>query len=378
VLEKDLDILILDLRRSLFMNFISKSTLVILIWSAIAVGNILALTNEYNYQVYGVVPEHKPNIKIDGNLNEKVWSVVPIMGEFHFIKETDSRTKERQTLARVFYTKKAIYISIECLETDVGGIKRNIKDNTENAYWFDDCLEIYLETGRTYKKFHKLVVNPNGVLWAAKVQNDDSDATWQARSGIKSAATVGVKSWSVELRIPYAGFTKKPAPGDLWTFNIRRIRWGKKKRLEDSSWSPGATYNNPWRFGHLYFESAPGVLDVNKIMVLSKRRNNATIEVMLGDSRLFLEGNRAIINRELQKMKKLISTLKLEFNTLRNDTKSAKERAEINAEYLKLKKIAGKGEIDSKTMALIISPLKSLRYRANSLLWNMKWRKMAK
>ena len=208
-------------------NLITKKMLIGGVLSVLAIGNLQALTNEYNYQAYGVQPEKDVKIKLDGKLDEAEWKRTPSLGEFHFIKNIDDQTEERQTVSRVFYTPEAIYIGIECYETDIDGVVRKIKSNSNKTYWSDDCLEVYLETGRTYKKFYKLAINPNGVVWAMRVKNDDYDDTWQARSGVAGGASVGKDRWTVEIKIPYKSFARKPQAGNLWTFNIRRIRWGR-------------------------------------------------------------------------------------------------------------------------------------------------------
>ena len=58
-----------------------------------------------NYQVYGVRPEPGAEVVLDGRLDEAIWSRVSSMGEFHFMEQIDSRTPERQTVVKVFYTE---------------------------------------------------------------------------------------------------------------------------------------------------------------------------------------------------------------------------------------------------------------------------------
>lgn len=363
------------------MNSKMRQLLVGSLFTILLIGELHALTNEYNYQVYGVQPEKNVKITIDGKLNEQPWLRTPSMGEFHFIRNIDDQTEERQTVAKVFYTPEAIYLSVECYETEIDGIIRKITNNKNQAYWFDDCLEIYLETGRTYKKFYKFVINPNGVLWAMRVNNDDYDNTWQARAGVVGAAVVGKDRWTVEMRIPYTGFTKEPQTGDLWTFNIRRIRWGKKKKLEDSSWSPGASYSNPWRFGHLYFEKEAGQVNINTILELSRGKQGATVEVMLGKGRMFLESNSTIVDRDLMEIKKLLDQGELVLKRLelpKNELKKLFGKYETcRNKFSSLTKRRKQGDVSAETMALILLPLKSLRRQITSLIWDVKWRQMS-
>lgn len=336
-----------------------------------------ALTDVYNYQVYGVKLKNTPNVKLDGKLDDKIWQDIPAMGEFHFVKNIDDKTEERQTLAKVFYTKHAIYLGIECLETSVDEIQKKIMSENIQTYWSDDCIEVYLESGRTYKKFYKLAVNPNGVLWAMKTRGGESDSTWKERSQIRTLASVSRCGWSLEIIIPYDGLSKAPSPGDLWVFNIRRLRWGKKRQIEDSSWSPGASYYNSWRFGHIYFLGADGQYGIDKLIELSREKKGAIVEVMAGKGRMFLQANEGIVDKELDSLDK---TLKEANEMLKNQAISEKpphmlfERYNrVREKYDHLRKLRGDGALSSAKMSRIFLPLKELKYEAEAIVWDEKW-----
>lgn len=318
-----------------------------------------ALTDLRNIQVYGVRPEPEGSMKIDGKLDEPEWRRTPSMGGFHFIDKIDARTPERQTMARLFHTKDALYLAVECLETDVP--QAALRSNQVDTYWSDDCVEVYLDPGRTLARFFKLAVNPNGILWAMKVEGANYDLSWQARCGAEAAASKAAGSWTVELRVPYSGLACVPQGDDLWACNVRRIRWGKERKLEDSSWSPNAGPSNPWRLGNLYFELQDGMVNSGKLMALCQEGGGGTVEVALGIGSMLLQDNASVVDARLEALGKALGP----------------GMDALKARRDQLQRERGQGPVTDATMAKLLAPLEELRGQVESLAWETRWKNLS-
>ena len=87
---------------------------------------------------------------------------------------------------------------------------------------------------------------------------DDADGSygegrsWNADAEI--AATVGDTFWVSEVAIPVAELKGAAfAPGDVWGFNVARVRIGRAS--EYAQWVPTYGYaERPDRFGYVVFE----------------------------------------------------------------------------------------------------------------------------
>lgn len=332
-----------------------------------------------NYQVYGVRPEPDAKIVLDGHLNETIWSQVSSMGEFHFIEQIDSHTPERQTSVKVFYTEEALFLGIECSETQIDAMPANLIDNSSSAFWDDDCLEIYIDPRLTYRHFKKVVINPKGVIWALSSDGVYYDQTWFYRCGVEAAAAILNDRWVVELRIPFSGIGLSAKPHDLWAFNIRRLRWGEPRKLEDSSWSPGALSTNPWRFGHLYFQEHTGMVQIESLSPLWRRSQGAVIEFITDKGRLFMHDNGGILDERFTSVDATIKSCQTELD---KQPMSAKEKDVLGAHLNELKTTLnqlkvkrGKGDVPPMIMAETFAPLQALDRRAKRLYWEIIWTK---
>lgn len=332
-----------------------------------------------NYVVYGVRPETSPEIVLDGVLDEPVWQRAGSMGAFHFIEQIDALTPTRQTVVRGVYTAEALYLAIECLETDLQAIHADFTDNQVHGYWSDDCVEIYIDPSRTYERFCKVAVNPRGVVWALVSNGAFEDRTWVSRCGVEAGAAIMEDRWVAEVRIPFSGVGRPAKGDDLWAFNVRRIRWGDPRRLEDSSWSAGAVSNNPWRFGHLYFQERPGAFQMEALSPIWTLSAGAVIELVMDSGRMFLHNNAGLVDGRIAAVAERLAACRAEHASYRHagsseDPLLAKLR-ELEATLETIRKKRGTGDVAPAVMAEIQAPLDRLARQAADLRWSVIWKK---
>lgn len=332
-----------------------------------------------NYVVYGIRPEPTPEIVLDGVLDELVWQRAGSMGAFHFIEQTDALTPMRQTVVRAVYTGDALYLAIECLETNRQAIHADFTDNDVDAYWSDDCVEIYIDPRRSYERFYKVAVNPRGVVWGLVSNGAFEDRTWASRNGVEAGAVIADGRWVAEIRIPFSGVGQSAKGNDLWAFNVRRIRWGEPRRLEDSSWSAGAVSNNPWRFGHLYFQERPGAFQMEALAPIWTLSAGAVIELVMDAGRMFLHNNAGLVDDKIAVVAERLVVCRAEHASYRHagsseDSLLAKLR-ELEASLETIRKKRGTGDVTPAVMAEIQAPLDRLARQAADLRWGIIWKK---
>ena len=133
-----------------------------------------------------------------------------------------------------------MYIAFECAESNLPGLVARHAQRGAPLYQDDDVEVFVLPPGQPAAL--QLAVNALGT----QSDNADNDGPWQA------AARKTANGWGVEMLLPFAALkvAGPPAPGTAWGFQFGRQQKGKG---EVSSWTTGAAFNAPDRFGEVLF-----------------------------------------------------------------------------------------------------------------------------
>ena len=211
----------------------------------------LEILTEFGMVVH--VRKLKQRPRIDGVFDEPAWSdVEPLTQFFQCIYKMRAYPIEGETEAYVGYFGNELFIGIKGYESSTDNLTAQATQRDANA-WQDDCIEIFLDINQDYVSFYQIVINSLGTIF-----DDHSDGTspqgdvrWNGEydTAIKKDETF----WTVELGIPVDQFKKKIKAGDIWGFNVARIRIANA--AEYGQWVP--TYGRarrPDRFGFLVFE----------------------------------------------------------------------------------------------------------------------------
>ncbi|MEN6547166.1 MAG: sugar-binding protein [Armatimonadia bacterium] len=173
---------------------------------------------------------------LDGNLEEECWKQATAVTDF---QRTDGKgNAKQQTVARVCYDERRLYIAFECLESEPETII-NLVEQDGGEVWRDDSVEVFMDPGLTRR----------GVLhWTCNTAGKKSPA-----KGWEAAAKRTERGWNVEMALPIGDL--KPQVGEMWGINLCRTRPSRpQNEPEYSAWSftPGA-FAKPERFGVLVF-----------------------------------------------------------------------------------------------------------------------------
>jgi len=115
----------------------------------------------------------------------------------------------------------------------------NARQRNDPVY-LDECVEVFLCEPGPAGRYLEVVVNPAGIVYAARVVNPDGDrATWQITRGVDvpglevtASGDAGSASWWAVISIPWAAAGGTPARGETRRGNLYRIGRGLTTRHE--------------------------------------------------------------------------------------------------------------------------------------------------
>jgi hypothetical protein len=180
---------------------------------------------------------------IDGQLDEESWQVAPTIARL--IPRQADGYAPFNTEAWVTFDDSFLYVAVRCHEPVLGDILSEVTTRDGNVR-NDDSIELLLDVNNDKKTFHHFAVNPGGVLYDAR----RDDQKWDSTAIIASAKEEG--AWTMEIAIPLKEINANPAAQGVWGFQMvrNRPRFEEKKSYQ---WSPTFWYGNymPKFFGIL-------------------------------------------------------------------------------------------------------------------------------
>jgi len=168
------------------------------------------------------------DIKIDGIINEDVWSNSLLLSNFTSYLPVDGRPADDNTDIRIWYSTKSLYIAIKAYEVH-GEVRSTLadRDNLEN----DDYILLFLDTYDDQRSAFAFAVNPLG-------QQGDGTITDKTSSSRNSTVTFNLdhnpdyvftsrgrlteEGFTVEIEIPFKSFRYKKSNIQNWGFNVLR------------------------------------------------------------------------------------------------------------------------------------------------------------
>lgn len=171
-------------------------------------------------------------VKIDGLLDEAMWSTSEIAGDFTTITPESGKKATQATRVRVLYDDEAIYFGAEMTEVSRDSIMTQLtqRDDLGNTDFFNIMLDTY-GNGTDGVQF---IVGATGVQFDAKKANNGSgdrdwDAVWL------SEVSLHEDGWIAEIKIPYSAIRFPKQDEQTWIINFTR----QITRVnEESAWNP--------------------------------------------------------------------------------------------------------------------------------------------
>ncbi len=168
------------------------------------------------------------SLRIDGRLNEDVWTVAPAATDFVQGEPIEGAPVKHRTEVRVVYDENALYVGARMYDDSPDAIGRQLVRRDETGQF--DFFELSLDPDRDLRTGYVFQVSAAGVqadyyLFDDIKEDRSWDAVWE------SAVQVDGKGWTAELRIPLSQIRYLPSanPQD-WGINFTRRRVASNER----------------------------------------------------------------------------------------------------------------------------------------------------
>jgi hypothetical protein len=171
-------------------------------------------------------------IKIDGLLDEPIWSVAEAATDFRQETPTEGAPASEKTEVRVLYDDKNLYLGIRAFDADPA--KLNARDLVRDSLFAtDDRIEIILDTYHDRRNAFRFAVNPLGTQQDALITDEGRDVNLSWDGSWISAGRIDAKGYIVEIAIPLT--TLRFTEGiDAWGFNVSRVI---RRKNEENLWT---------------------------------------------------------------------------------------------------------------------------------------------
>ena len=280
----------------------------------------------------------KDSPKVDGVLDEACWKNAHVHSYYYeYLKPSPRRVTNTKTDCMIVYDAKGVYTGIRNWEDKISKLRQNCTKNFQNDIWTDDCGEIFYDPDASGIGFYKFIVNSLGKFDTAwRMDSANFDENWVA-SGITCAAKVFDDRWEVELFIPWSVFHNRPAPtpGDIWTFNHSRFRFGALGwGAGFSTTAPGASGVSANKFGYLYFSDGSKP-DAKKVLALLEKRLNTLWGIMI-DGKVYVHDLNGTHMSDLDAQKRSLEKEFLDREAMLNKRVVEAKRKDLAARLSKL------------------------------------------
>lgn len=239
-----------------------RRALVVLVWLSLALGRAaaqspidLAKIDPQSFHAIAVRLPKGQAPKIDGRLDDAVWNLAPVQGNFIQREPTPGAPISERTEFKILYDDRKIYFALWAFDSNAKAIRAS-EWKRDSGLAKGDQMRIVIDTFHDRRNGFYFATNPLGALKDAqytdnaRVTNNDWNAVWDCRT------TIDDKGWYAEIAIPLSQLRFKTAIGDTtWGLNVgRRI----VRKNEESYWVAYPRAQGAYGFARL---SNAGVLD---------------------------------------------------------------------------------------------------------------------
>ena len=211
-------------------------------------------------KVYNIEKIQNPP-KIDGELNDNVWTNLTIAKDFSQISPSNgiAERENQKTEVKICYDSKNIYFGVMMYDNAPDSVLKELSRRDEENKNYD-AFGIWLEPFNDAQVEYNFMVTAAGVQIDRKFSKTGVDKTWNAVWS--SAVKINNKGWVVEIAIPFSQL-RFPEHNKSWALNMARTI---RRYREDYSWNPiDVNYND---FA-LQAGLLNGIKDVNSPLRLS-------------------------------------------------------------------------------------------------------------
>ena len=201
-----------------------------------------AVAQEMRTDFHRISDSDKPII--DGNLDEAVWRMAPVISDFHQIRPDDHGVPSEKTEVQIARSDEFIYVAFKAYDSDIENLSAKGFIQGQN-FFSDDRLAVYIDSFDDRRNCYFFQVNGNGIRRDALLGNDyfieDWSTIWYANTQRHDWG------WSAEMAIPVKSIAFDPN-ADSWGINFGRVH---PRAGEEMAWSSRERNINPSVAGYI-------------------------------------------------------------------------------------------------------------------------------
>ncbi len=200
------------------------------------------------------LPKDTPAPKLDGVLDDPAWAAMEELPFALLAYYSTDPTPKASTVARATYDEKNLYLSFDCKEPNMAGLKLLAKAHEESQIYEKDNIVFFLiaenSSGKPVKQF---ILNPDGFHWDAEYVPNGALHQKDFNPEYQLVAKKNADGWVLEAAFPWAAFgIDMPEPGTVLRGNFCRQRDVDGNEL--SAWSvTWRHFMEPEYYGFLKF-----------------------------------------------------------------------------------------------------------------------------
>lgn len=171
--------------------------------------------------------------KIDGRINENLWSTVPPAIDFITSSPDYGKPASKKTQVWVLYDDEAIYVAARIFDNPKE-IKKQLTARDKEQRQNVDFFSVYFDTYNDDQNAFQFTVTTRNVQSDARIsQTSEFDYSWDAvwESNVKFIED----GWTLEMKIPYISLRFSQAEFQHWGINFNRFT---RKNNESAYWNP--------------------------------------------------------------------------------------------------------------------------------------------
>ena len=238
----------------------TKLSLLFIVLSTAAATVVTTTAQSRDLPVYEVSRTATP-IKVDGKLDDVVWSKVAPLREFR--QNLDGEPGVVKTEARMLYDNDFLYVSFRCTDNNIWATMKT----RDQHLWEEEVVEVFVQADPHQSSYIELEVNPLGTMldiYLLDIRKPLHYESWNSQRlkwAVQLLGTVdgkdGDKEWTCEIALPLEDVVTAqnlpPRAGDRWRLNLYRVEQRPTPAL--LAWSPTFKddFHLPGMFGELVF-----------------------------------------------------------------------------------------------------------------------------
>jgi hypothetical protein len=167
-------------------------------------------------------------MRIDGRLDEPVYSQIPAITEFIQQEPREGALVSESTSAWVLFDDDNLYFSCRCLMADRSQIVANDMRRDSTNLRQNDNFGVFLDTFHDLRNGYLFYVSPVGGMYDGataneRINNADWNTIWDAK------VTHSAEGWDAEIVIPFKSLRYQPGRSQIWGINLRRTIRGRNE-----------------------------------------------------------------------------------------------------------------------------------------------------